>query len=174
MSLYFVWKLPIYKGTFIQVNLSISNIYQKIKNKLTYKIGQSLKKSIQILSQVCINSGLLKWRLDNFHRVKILNLSEKNIFLRFLYREGKKGTCETRVRLQTSKPLIVGKQYYKWNSNIESMTGFSSHSLFPLNSPYQKELGYNWIIRDYFIVTNPWRIDKVKQWKGLVLFYELI
>ena len=54
-----------------------------------------------------------KKRIDNFQRIKTFNLSEKNDFLRLFYREDDKVTSETLVKLQTSKPLIVGKQYYK-------------------------------------------------------------
>ena len=83
------------------------------RHKPTYITGQDLKKNIPTPSEGCISSGFLKSSIDNFHSIKIFNLSDKSDFLRLFYREGDKVTSETLVKLQTSKPLIVGKQCYK-------------------------------------------------------------
>ena len=41
----------------------INNIFQKIRSKLTYKTGESLKKYTPIPSCECINFGVLKFNL---------------------------------------------------------------------------------------------------------------
>ena len=63
-DLVFITKIDKYqlqKLIFIQENFFIRNIFEKIKNKQTYKTGQSLKKNILRPSQVCISSGFLKF-----------------------------------------------------------------------------------------------------------------
>ena len=65
------------------------------KTQTNLKTGQSWKSNIPRPSQVCINSGFLKWRINNFHRVKIFNLSEKNTCLQFLHGDTDKFTKQT-------------------------------------------------------------------------------
>ena len=76
------------------------------------------------------------------------------------------------------KNPVTPSPYYSHKTRtkpvFEWWTGFYSPELFPLNSQSQKEWRYNWILKDYLIVTNPWQTDKVQNWTELVLIYEFI
>ena len=115
MSFYFIWKLSMQKLSFIQANVSIRNISQKIRNKQTYKTGQNLKSNIPRPSQECISSGFLKQRIDNCHRIKIFNLSEKNTFLRFLHEDADKVTKQTRDKHKGLNPCRFVNYYQEVN-----------------------------------------------------------
>tara|TARA_Y100001978_G_C23569321_1_gene373286 strand:- start:335 stop:655 length:321 start_codon:yes stop_codon:yes gene_type:complete len=76
------------------------------KTQIKLQNWAKLKKNIPTLSERCINSGLSKRVFDNFHRIKIFNLSEKKPFYDF--------SMET-IKVCYVKPY---KSSYHWKVDV--------------------------------------------------------
>ena len=108
---------------------------------LKFQNWAKLKRSNPQPLQRCISSWRVKRRMNNFHRIKIFNLSEKNDFLRFLHEDADKVTKQTRDTHKGLKPIISSTNIKRWTCDklyFLDYVNFLVDKSFPLNRTSQK------------------------------------